>query len=178
MRLYRLMTKFLFVLTLAFNCYADDVIVDFTDNSVPVLNEELRKIKKESWKDTLKKAYPVGCIYISTVSTDPAELFGFGTWAAFGAGRVLVGINTGDADFDTVEETGGAKTHTLTVAEMPAHAHKARHFEPGDVTTSRGYHTDVNGDHYDTTYEETVGGGNAHNNVQPYIVVYMFERTA
>jgi microcystin-dependent protein len=48
---------------------------------------------------------------------------GFGTWAAFGAGRVLVGLDAGDVDFDTVEETGGAKTHTLTVDEMPSHTH-------------------------------------------------------
>lgn len=59
---------------------------------------------------TLAEVYPVGCIYTSTVSTNPATVFGFGTWAAFGAGRVLVGVDSGDADFDTAEETGGAKT--------------------------------------------------------------------
>lgn len=55
-------------------------------------------------------AWPVGAVFLSVVSTNPATLLGFGTWAAFGAGRVLVGLNAADADFDTVEETGGAKT--------------------------------------------------------------------
>src|SRR3972149_3898041 len=53
---------------------------------------------------------PVGFVFVSVVSTNPATLLGYGTWSAFGAGRVLVGLDAGDADFDTVEETGGAKT--------------------------------------------------------------------
>jgi hypothetical protein len=58
----------------------------------------------------LSVLYPVGSVYINAaVSTNPGTLLGFGTWAAFGAGRVLVGLDAGDVDFDTVEETGGAK---------------------------------------------------------------------
>lgn len=71
----------------------------------------------------LMKVYPIGCIYTSTVSTNPATVFGFGTWVAFGSGKVLVGLNGSDADFDTSEETGGAKTATLSGANLPAHAH-------------------------------------------------------
>lgn len=56
------------------------------------------------------EAFPVGAVFIAVVSTNPATLLGYGTWAAFGAGRVLVGLNSGDTDFDTVEEVGGAKT--------------------------------------------------------------------
>jgi hypothetical protein len=59
-------------------------------------------------------AWPVGSVFISVVSTNPNTLLGGGTWAAFGAGRVLVGIDAGQTEFDTVEENGGAKTHTLT----------------------------------------------------------------
>ena len=59
-------------------------------------------------------AFPVGSVFISVVATNPATLLGYGTWAAFGAGRVLVGIDSGDADFDTVEETGGAKTKAIS----------------------------------------------------------------
>ena len=74
--------------------------------------------------EVLKKAYPIGSVYINASNaTNPASLLGFGTWSAFGAGRTLVGIDSGDTDFDTVEETGGAKTHTLSVAEMPSHTH-------------------------------------------------------
>ena len=71
----------------------------------------------------LALAYPIGSIYIAVVSTNPATLLGFGTWSAFGTGRTLVGIDTGDTDFDVVEETGGAKTVTLTSTEMPSHTH-------------------------------------------------------
>lgn len=72
--------------------------------------------------------YPVGSIYVSTVATNPGTLFGVGTWAAFGAGRTLVGLNASDADFDTAEETGGAKTSTALVAHThsitdPGHNH-------------------------------------------------------
>ena len=69
--------------------------------------------------------YPVGSIYINaSVSTNPSTLFGFGTWVEFGKGRVLVGVDTGQTEFDTLGETGGAKTHTLTINEMPAHSHQ------------------------------------------------------
>lgn len=83
---------------------------------------------------TFNDIYPVGHVYISVVSTSPATLFGMGTWVALGAGRVLVGIDAGDADFDTVEETGGGKTHShgdhaalphagAAVADHPDHTH-------------------------------------------------------
>ena len=70
-------------------------------------------------------AWPVGSIFLSAVATDPATLLGFGTWSAIGAGRVLIGQDTGDTDFDTLGETGGAKTS--------AHAHGA-----GTLATSGG----------------------------------------
>jgi microcystin-dependent protein len=69
------------------------------------------------------EAFPVGSVFIAVVSTNPATLLGYGTWSAFGAGRVMVGRDAGDTDFDTAEETGGAKTHTLTTSEIPSHTH-------------------------------------------------------
>lgn len=71
------------------------------------------------------EAFPVGSIFISVVSTDPATLLGYGTWAAFGSGRVLVGLDATQTEFDTVKETGGAKTVTLTAAQsgLPQHTH-------------------------------------------------------
>lgn len=116
--------------------------------------------------------YPVGIIVEFKVSTDPATLFGFGTWAAFGAGRVTVGIDAGQTEFDTVEETGGAKTHTLTEAEMPAHTHTIGHVA-GDQDGS-GSNGSISG----SGVTGSTGGGGAHNNLQPYIVVYRWVRTA
>ena len=122
----------------------------------------------------LLAVYPIGSVYTSVVSTDPSTLFG-GNWEAFGAGRVMVGLDSGDTDFDTVEETGGAKTHALSIAEMPAHSHTYT-LENTRGTGSPGA---GNGDSsFSTPNTSTVGSGGAHNNVQPYIVVYMFKRIA
>lgn len=72
--------------------------------------------------DIFNAIYPVGSIYMSVNNVNPGLLFG-GTWEAWGSGKVPVGVDANDADFDTVEETGGEKTHALTVAEMPTHNH-------------------------------------------------------
>ena len=120
------------------------------------------------------QAYPVGAVYISTVFTPPALLFG-GTWDVFGAGRALVSLDASDTDFDTAEETIGAKTHTLTIAEMPAHTHSI------DLENTRGSGADGAEDgqsSFESSDTNSTGGGVAHNNIQPSIVVYMWKRTA
>ena len=131
--------------------------------------------------EVLKKTYPVGCIYISTVGTNPNTLFGFGTWSAFGAGKVMVGLDAGDTSFDTAGETGGEKTHTLTVAEMPVHSH-AQYVTSNPGTGGAGIRKDFDTDASGlTAYPQGVktgnaGSGSAHNNLPPYVVVYFFKR--
>lgn len=71
----------------------------------------------------LNQAYPVGSVYMATVPTNPATLLGGGTWAAWGTGRVPVGVDPAQSEFNGVEETGGAKSVTLTSDQMPAHTH-------------------------------------------------------
>jgi len=128
---------------------------------------------------TLANIYPVGSIYINaSVSTNPSTLLGFGTWVAFGAGRVMVGLDSGQTEFDTAEETGGAKTHTLTISEMPSHTHNQPKgckppTNPNDVDITGGNGTTIT----DNILTDATGGGQAHNNLQPYIVVYMWKRT-
>lgn len=68
-------------------------------------------------------SWPVGSVFLSVVSTNPATLLGFGTWSAFAAGRMLVGLNAADVDFDTAEETGGSKTHSHTSGTLAPSAH-------------------------------------------------------
>lgn len=128
--------------------------------------------------------YPVGSIYTSVVSTNPATLLGVGTWAAFGAGKVMVGIDSGDTDFDTVEETGGAKTdsHTLTESEIPSHSHTLLGLRTDDGSGSVDGISNLAQNYklQSTQQTESTGGGGAHTHdiVQPYIVVYMWKRTA
>lgn len=128
-------------------------------------------------------AYPVGSIYTSVVATNPATLLGVGTWAAFGAGKVMVGIDSGDTDFDTVEETGGAKTHTLSVSEIPSHNHYTGSFTQLLKVDGTGTIHEVDSSSGEPRLNtsgaiQDTGGGGAHNNLQPYIVVYMWKRTA
>ena len=126
--------------------------------------------------NVLEKVYPVGSIYINaSVSTNPATLLGFGTWTAFGAGRVMVGLDSTDTDFDSAEETGGAKTHTLTVNQIPAHTHT---LDTSDQPAGTGSLEVAGGSPVGTKLTQSTGGGQAHNNLQPYIVVYMWKRTA
>lgn len=113
---------------------------------------------------------------MSVNSTNPKNLFG-GTWVAWGTGRVPVGIDTSQAEFASVEKTGGEKTHKLTVGEMPSHDHGLVNSNDGGYDMgfsikyqARGY----DGNFY--TYKS--GGSEAHNNLQPYITCYMWKRTA
>lgn len=125
------------------------------------------------------QAFPVGSIFIAAVSTNPSTLLGYGTWSAFGAGKVLVGLDSADTDFDVVEETGGAKTHTLQLTEIPSHSHTQK--EPtGQTGTQVGgtRDTSTTGSSNIGYGTEVAGGGGAHNNLQPYIVVYFWKRTA
>jgi hypothetical protein len=130
--------------------------------------------------------YPIGAIYISIANTNPGTFLG-GTWAAISAGRVLVGLDSGDADFDTPEETGGAKTNTPSAHNVtqPA-AHAAKNTDAADTgATARGStaSTLTLKAHFHNISQYTHSGAAVGNHaalsvVQPYFVVYMWKRTA
>lgn len=128
----------------------------------------------------LAAAWPIGSVFISVVSTDPATLLGFGTWATFAAGKFLVGLDSGDSSFDVAEETGGEKTHTLTTAEMPSHTHTvvednntgASFLDPANLQVG------ITGSPLGNGTTSSTGGGGAHNNLPPYIVCYMWKRVS
>ena len=150
--------------------------------------------------DTMKKIYPVGSIYMSTVSTNPATLFGFGRWEAMPAGRVLLAQGTASWGTYNAGSTGGEATHQLTVGEMPAHSHKAttnttgNHTHPIPLYTvsgggpAGGPKYDPNnvinngtsgssGNHSHTVTINNSGNNQPHNNLQPYITCYIWKRT-
>ena len=123
-------------------------------------------------------SHPVGSLFETTVSTNPGTLYG-GTWAAWGGGRTPVGVNTADTSFNTVEKTGGAKTHTLTVQEIPNHDHDLNAVNEGVDNPNGGYHPGwtFNKQYTAQVMSASIGGGQAHNNLQPYITCYIWKRT-
>jgi len=136
---------------------------------------------------SLYPAYPIGAIFttVTAYANSAAVVAAIGgtTWVAFAAGKMLIGLDSSDTDFDTVEETGGAKTHALTTAEMPAHSHK---YAGGEYSGSYDHGTNMIVNNLGSTTgarsteftTETVGGGTAHSIMNPYIAVYMWKRTA
>jgi len=131
-----------------------------------------------SWRDETRYTFPVGAIFISTVSTNPGTTLGYGTWVAFGEGRVLVGIDATQTEFDTGGETGGSKTHTLTTAEIPSHRHQLDDTSTHNVASGTGSEAENNVVSGTNEYSLYEGGGGAHNNLQPYVVVYMWRRNS
>lgn len=159
--------------------YVDDLtevislaVQDNTDN-IAALSNQISNIGSISFDDI----YPVGSIYMSVNSTNPSNLFG-GTWTQL-KDRFLLGAGS----TYTNGSTGGEASHTLTVNEMPSHSH------PQYVTVSSGGSLSANCD-YDSyssgnarksaqnVSTDPTGGGNSHNNMPPYLVVYMWKRTS
>lgn len=144
------------------------------------------------------QAWPVGSVFVSVVSTDPNTLLGYGTWSAIASGQVLVGLNSGDTDFDTVEETGGSKTSTPsahagtavgTSGAGSAHSHTVPATATGAVKIGTSSTTGAANSHTHTSDTEgahthaagSVTQPNTHSAlsvVQPYFVVYFWKRTA
>lgn len=145
----------------------------------------------------IRALYPVGTIYINASNgTNPATLLGFGTWVSFGAGRVPVGFDSSNTNFDAAEETGGSAdtvlvshTHTATVTD-PGHTHTLPNnrtistyggtehladFNGNERTDSADINTATTGV---TVANSTEGVSGTDKNLQPYITVYMWKRTA
>lgn len=166
---------------------ADKVLVS-TDTYQPLVDALLALI------------YPVGSIYMSVNDTNPATFLG-GTWVRWGQGRVPVGVNENDSDFETPEKEDGEKKHQLTTDEMPNHKHPYQISDRGyggiigfstnqgslENVAASGSNLSVIQPQLGVSENETalgqlhigyIGGGQAHNNLQPYITCYMWKRTA
>lgn len=139
----------------------------------------------------MQAAYPVGSVYMNASdSTNPGTLFGFGTWVALGEGRVLVGYKSGDASFGTAGNTGGSAD-----AVVVSHTHTAT--DSGHTHTLNVYHNGSSGGAFAADFTQSTLGGTpststgtanisvsttgvsgTNANLQPYLVVYMWKRTA
>lgn len=123
----------------------------------------------------INSIYPVGSIIIRDDTEDMSNFLGF-TWEKVFAGRVLVGLDTTQTEFNTIGKTGGEKTHKLTVSEMPSHNHPG-----GERYTNEtgGYaRLYLGADGTKLANEGKTGGDQPHNNLQPYQVVAYWKRIA
>lgn len=122
----------------------------------------------------LLTVYPIGSIYMSVNSASPASLFG-GTWEQL-QDRFLLGAGS----IYSAGDIGGEAEHTLTVNEMPSHTHNVTRYTTADGSTGTGYSRDQNVKTVkDTAYGPyPTGGGQPHNNMPPYLAVYMWKRVS
>lgn len=125
--------------------------------------------------------YPVGSYYeTSDTSFNPNTAWG-GTWLEDTKGRVTVALDSEDTDFDTINETGGEKEHTLTIEEIPSHGHKLPQNGAYAIQTDGSSATGIafGPKAGNSSLSSTgTGGDQPHNNIQPYIVVKRWHRTA
>jgi len=178
-----------------------DIGADLVDADLFIVDDGAGGTNRKSAMSRLKtyvleSVYPVGSIFISTSSTSPATSLGFGSWSRFGEGRILVSQSSSDSDFDTAEETGGAKTHTISESQLPSHQHFTMHTGNGfgnnlennvnfaGTTNSRGglgnndYIMQAINSTANAGKTSAVGSGSAVTHMNPYIVTYMWKRTS
>lgn len=140
--------------------------------------------------DLYDAIFPIGQIIIKGDDADYSNWLGF-TWERTAVGKVLVGYDNKDTDFNTIGKTGGEKEHTLTIDEMPSHSHDMdeESYGGGGYKNKMGIRQDGGGSsHLTPQYAQTTsysvykptytGGGQAHNNIQPYQVVAYWKRVS
>lgn len=146
--------------------------------SVEEISNNIKYIDKKI-SDLLNMFYPVGSVYETMDSSfDPNKKWG-GTWERI-KGRVLVGVDENDSDFNTAEKTGGEKTHTLVVSELPQHTH-ANYAKRTNITINNSGNTHVtcHKSNSGATVGNNIGStgeGIAHNNLQPYVTCFIWKR--
>lgn len=148
---------------------------------IPVVDTGTKKMKLST---LLSLVFPVGSPYITQTNTNPSTILGFGTWERL-KGKICLGLDEDDSNMNAIGNTGGEKTHKLTIPEMPVHRHDGLRWTGTEPVTlnsggQTGYNLSYSGgnsglhDALSTTYS---GGGSAHNNMPPYeITGYMWIR--
>ena len=146
-------------------------LIEALQNNINSLSTQVNNNNTNS--NIFLKSYPVGSIYISTSSTNPGSTYG-GTWEVFGTGRCLIGVDTSQSEFNTVEKTGGSKY-------LQSHRHGLR--VTTNMTQGAGNERALvvgggNAWSLNDTYQMTDVGSGDSQNLPPYITVYMWKRTA
>lgn len=175
------------------------------DLELPIHSINDKEISKNStWssKQIVDMIYPIGSVYITVNNINPQTYLG-GKWERWANGQVIVGVDENDSAFNGVNKTGGSKTETLTVSQMPSHSHGNaggtgavssiigqknsgangivgwNNYETyGELASGSGNYAKTPGEiSINTSHEHSsIGGGEAHNNLQPYITAYIWKR--
>ena len=143
----------------------------------PITKANLVSGLGEAFTGFMKNIYPVGSIYMSVNSTSPVDLFG-GEWE-----RIKDTFLLSAGDIYEAGDNGGEASHTLSEEELPAHTHSANSiglsssgYSSGGYAAMRSNNHSQMGDH--RTNVSSVGGNKPHNNMPPYLAVYVWQRTA
>ena len=170
--------------------YINNTLTATLDSDLADINEDITEITGETVEElfdtymaSVRAAeYPVGRIVMFYDNDDHSDYLGF-TWVRTCVGRVPIGIDSTQTEFDTLGKTGGEKTHKLSIAETPSHTHTSSQFiyvngnteitgvQPGSAFTPYGFGRTTSSLSY-------VGGSQAHNNLQPYEVISFWKRTS
>lgn len=150
------------------------VIMPEYSGNTPISAENLNKMQIE----ILKIAFPIGSRYVTEDETNPSEILGFGVWERFKGGKIAIGVDEDDTDFSMIGNTGGEKTHKLTIEEMPTHNHNYYYKNIGAATGSESI-VGNSSSNTGSVGTSSTGGNQQHNNMPPYEVVgYMWIRRA
>lgn len=140
----------------------------------PEEEKNLQEYLEVYTQEIVDALYPIGSHYISLSDDNPNNLFGYGTWEMLDENLTLLGANSTYA----LGSTGGEATHKLTIAEMPSHRHGIGRITHSGYTGSDGPDDVGRGNTSSSYYTSYTGGDGAHNNLQPYIKVIVWKRTA
>jgi microcystin-dependent protein len=147
---------------------------NFVNGSTPLNDTTLNAMQK----GLMQLVFPIGSTYTTQNNTNPNTILGFGTWERL-KGKVCLGLDENDTNMNAIRKTGGEKTHTLTIQEMPNHAHNIRYWQKGarDDSGTGKYLGDGTSDPVNAGGSQSggtiqpVGSGQPHNNMQPYEIV-------
>ena len=165
--------------------------INFVNGQAPALNDvtlnqlqtNIENAITQAILEDNKKKYYVGKIIMDTANVNPATYLGFGTWQQWGQGRVPVGVDASDNDFNTVEKTGGEKKHTMTIEELVTHRHEyhvknTQGAGNSRETAARGSSATGEDDWRQDPFTEYEGQSQPFNIQQQYITCYMWKRVA
>lgn len=125
-------------------------------------------------RELLNALLPINKVELFYDDLDHSNYFGY-TWELISQGRIPIGLDTNDTDFNEIGKIGGEKKHKLIVNEMPAHTHGISTMGGSAIASGYSY---VNGGGYNDAFTQATGGNQPHNNMPPYIVMAFWKRVA